>query len=90
MLRWGQTHTPYLSTSSVYIGIATAIAAPAAIINRHNISYRFPQPLALAATAVKETTKRTDYKIASTLFILLDDCFSIHFTPSFLKLIILR
>jgi len=36
---------------------------------------------ALTAAAVTDTTKRTASKIASILFIPLDDCFNIYFTP---------
>lgn len=89
MLFWeADSCTFYTSTPSVSIGKATTIAAPAIIIT----ATIFPilLPLELTATATIETTRRTAYKIANTFFTLLDDCFSIHLTPSIFKLIILK
>ncbi len=40
----------------------------------HPQSPRQPLPCALAATAVKDATKRTASKIVHTFFILVDDC----------------
>jgi hypothetical protein len=40
-------------------------------------------PCASTATAVKDVTKRIASKIASIIFILVDDCFNIYFTPYF-------
>ena len=89
MLLWeADPYTFYTSTPSLSIGIATTIAAPATIITA--TIFPIPLSLELTATATIETTRKTAYKIANTFSTLLDDCFSIHLTPSFFKLIILK